>query len=134
MKIKIGIDASRNRSGGAIAHLRGILEELDPSEFGISEIHVWSYDCLLEKLPNRLWLVKHRSKLIEGSILHQLFWQYFLLSRELSRYDCSIVLNCDGGTVSKFQPSVTMSRDMLSYERARYEDIFSLSNGCSCLF
>ena len=41
--IAIGIDASRNRSGGARAHLVGILTEGDPLKFGIGEVHVWAY-------------------------------------------------------------------------------------------
>ena len=39
----IGIDASRNRSGGAIAHLVGILSEGNPLIFGISEVHLWCH-------------------------------------------------------------------------------------------
>lgn len=41
MGLVVGIDASRNRSGGAKEHLVGILREADPEEHGICEIHVW---------------------------------------------------------------------------------------------
>ena len=112
----VAIDASRNRSGGAKVHLVGILTELIPEEFGIKEVHVWSYPELLDILPERDWLIKHSPKQLKKSIFTQIFWQKFLFSGELKRHNCSVILNTDAGTVGRFQPSVTMSRDMLSYE------------------
>ncbi len=114
--IVIGIDASRNRSGGAIAHLVGILSEGDPLSFGISEIHLWSYKSLLDVIPDRPWLIKHSPPALEKSIFRQLWWQRFSFPIEMKLAGCNIVLNTDAGTVSAVQPAVTMSRDMLSYE------------------
>ena len=53
MSLIVGIDASRNRSGGAKAHLLGVLRNGDPREHGISAVHVWSYRALLATLPDR---------------------------------------------------------------------------------
>lgn len=114
-QIVVGIDASRARSGGAKAHLIGILTGLDPKDINVKKIHVWSYAALLDRLPNESWLIKHYSP-ERGSVFKQLFWQFFSLPRLLSKFSCDIVLNLDAGTVNPFQPSVTMSRDMLSYE------------------
>jgi len=114
--LTVGIDASRNRSGGAVAHLKGLLAESDPSKFCIDEVHVWSYKALLDALPNQPWLVKHNPRALEKSLIEQLYWQRFHLPREFKTYDCDILLNTDAGTISTVQPCVTMSRDMLSYE------------------
>lgn len=119
--IIIGIDASRNRSGGAKAHLVGILTEGDPFSYGISEIHVWSYSSLLDCLPERPWLIKHSPPYLNGSIFKQLWWQRLLLKKELIKAGCEIILNTDAGTIGSFLPSVTMSRDMLSYEPGEIE-------------
>lgn len=112
----IGIDASRNRSGGAIAHLVGILSEGDPVSFGIRAVHVWAYQSLLNAIPERPWLVKHNPPALEQSILKQLWWQRFGFPVEVKLTGCQIVLNTDAGTISTVRPAVTMSRDMLSYE------------------
>ena len=121
MPLNIGIDASRNRSGGALAHLIGLIEEGTPARFGIEKVHVWSYASLLDRLPNHQWLVIHRPPMIEKNILFQLFWQRFLFPKELRASGCDILLNTDAGTVGKFRPCVTMSRDMLSYEPGEIE-------------
>ena len=45
------------------------------------------------------------------------------MRKEFKKNKCHIILNTDAGTLSRIQPSVTMSRDMLSYEpgeMARY--------------
>ena len=112
----IGIDASRNRSGGAIAHLVGILSEGDPLSYGIREIHLWSYKSLLNVVPDRPWLIKHSPPALEKSIFRQLWWQRFSFPVEIELSGCNIVLNTDAGTISTVHPAVTMSRDMLSYE------------------
>jgi glycosyltransferase involved in cell wall biosynthesis len=114
--IRVAVDASRNRSGGAVAHLIGLISDGEPEEYGISEVHVWSHQALLDRLPKRHWLIKHNPVLLEKSILHQLFWQFFLFRTEFNKFNCQIVLNTDAGTISRIKPAITMSRDMLSYE------------------
>ena len=114
--MKLGINASRARSGGSIAHLVGVLSVVDPGEFGISEVHVWSYPKLLAALPDAKWLHRHSSRALGGSLAKQLLWERFVLPGALSAAGCTILLNVDAGSVCRFRPSVTMSRDMLSYE------------------
>ncbi|MEO7856639.1 MAG: glycosyltransferase family 1 protein [Gemmatimonadaceae bacterium] len=115
MGIVVGIDASRNRSGGAKVHLVGILGR-DPRPHGISKVHVWSYGALLDALPDAEWLVKHSPEELKGSLLRQVSWQRRQLPVAARAEGCDILLNTDAGTVCRFWPAVTMSRDMLSYE------------------
>ena len=121
--MRIGIDASRNRSGGARAHIIGILNDFDESflEKGIEQIHIWSYPELLAQLPDTTWLIKHAPDDLNKSMLHQLWWQYKKLPMQAKAQDIDILLNTDAGTVCRFKPSVTMSRDMLSYEKGEMQ-------------
>ncbi len=121
-KINIGIDASRNRSGGARGHLIGIINEVildKPIE--INELHIWSYPELLDKLPDLNWIIKHAPQQLDKSLPIQLFWQYTKLQKEAKVNKIDIMLNTDAGTVCRFNPSVTMSRDMLSYEKGEMQ-------------
>ncbi len=79
-------------------------------------MHVWSYRSLLSGLPDLPWLVKHSPPELERSLLHQIWWQYRTLPLEAKKHGCSVLLNTDAGSVCRFRPAVTMSRDMLSYE------------------
>jgi glycosyltransferase involved in cell wall biosynthesis len=112
----IGIDASRNRSGGGIRHLVGILGAGDPREHGIDTVHVWAFDALSAALPDAEWLVKHCPPVLKKSIARQLWWQYRWLPGEARAAGVDILLNTDAGTVCRARPSVVMSRDMLPYE------------------
>ena len=116
MGIIVGIDASRNRSGGAKAHLVGILAEADPKAYDIDKVHVWCYEALAQSLPSKPWLVTHSPSVLNRSIIHQMWWQFGSLSAEVRRHKCDILLNTDAGTVNFFSPCVVMSRDMLSFE------------------
>ena len=112
----IGVDASRNRSGGAREHLIGILANLDPDAQGISQVHVWSYRALLSALPERSWLIKHAVPVLEGGLLSQLWWQAWQLSLELKQYRCDILFTSDASSLCHFSPAVVLSQDLLSFE------------------
>lgn len=121
-KINIGIDASRGRSGGARAHLIGIVNEVITNKpIGLGELHIWSYPELLEKLPKCDWIIKHIFQDYQKSLPIQMYWQYAKLPKEAKANNIDIMLNIDAGTVCPFQPSVTMSRDMLSYEKGEMQ-------------
>jgi len=114
--VSVGIDASRNLSGGAIAHIKGLINGGDPSQYGIDAVHLWAHGSLLDALPDNAWLVKHPVAASPGSILRQIAWQRFRLPAEARRLGVQVMFNTDAGSVCPFQPSVTLSQDMLSYE------------------
>jgi len=112
----VGIDASRNRSGGAIAHLVGILSEGNPFAYNIREVHVWSYRALLGALPKKPWLFKHNPLDLERSLFWQVWWQATKLSSEAASVKCDMLFTTDASTFCRFRPMVVLSQDMLSYE------------------
>lgn len=112
----VGLDASRNRSGGAIAHIKGLLSGGDPRVQGIDTVHLWAHAALLDLLEPRDWLVKHTVAASNGSILRQILWQRFKLPLEARKLGIQVMFNTDAGSFCPFQPSITLSQDMLSYE------------------
>ena len=115
-KIKIGIDASRNRSGGAKAHVIGIISEGNPEAYGIGEVHIWAFKSLLDSLPDKPWLVKHNPVELERSLFTQILWQRFKLEKEAIRNEIDILFATDASTFSSFSPMVVMSQDLIQYE------------------
>jgi len=111
----LGITASRARSGGAKAHIIGILSGFNYLHL-IKEIHIWSYPEILNLIPNYEWLTKHVAGCHSKTIIHQLYWEKINLSRELKINKCDILINVDAGSICRFHPNISMSRDMLSYE------------------
>lgn len=133
MSIVVGIDASRNRSGGAKAHLRGILTGANPKKYGIHEVHVWASKSLSDGIPDYPWLIKHSPSVLEKSLFHQVWWQYRYLPQEGREYGCDVMLNADAGSVCPFKPGVTISQDMLSYKPSEMKR-FGLSKARLRLF
>ncbi|OBV40306.1 Glycosyltransferase involved in cell wall bisynthesis [Janthinobacterium psychrotolerans] len=113
----VGIDASRNRSGGARAHIIGIIENLCPEQHDIKGVHVWAYRTLLDALPDLPWLHKHCPPALERGLLSQLWWQMQDLAEEARQAGCDILFATDASTLCNFQPLVVLSQDMLSYEK-----------------
>ena len=117
----IGVDASRNRSGGAVAHLRGLMSGSDPRDYGIGTVHLWAYDSLRDKIAHQPWLVKHDVPELRGSIGQQLWWQFAKLPKIVDQLGCDLVFNTDAGSVCPARRSVTLSQDMLSFEPGEME-------------
>lgn len=112
----LGIDASRNRSGGARAHLLGLLEGADPRDHGIGHVHLWAHRALAEAAPRRSWLTVHAPDVLEGPLPPQLWWQWRVLPSLAADLGVELMFNSDAGSVCPFRPSVTLSQDLLSYE------------------
>ena len=116
MSLIVGIDASRNRSGGAKAHIIGILSEFNPLKHGIKKIHIWSFRSLLDQLPDYPWLVKHNPLELEQSLFKQLLWQATSFAGEVKSTNCDILFNTNAITLCRFEPMVVLSQTMISYE------------------
>lgn len=114
--LTLGIDASRNRSGGAKSHLIGILSECNLAKHGIKEIHVWAFSALLAQLPDYPWLIKHNPIALEQSLFKQLIWQATAFAGEVKSAGCDILFTTDASILCRFKPMVVLSQDMLSYE------------------
>jgi glycosyltransferase involved in cell wall biosynthesis len=115
--LKVAIDATRVKSGGGIAHLMGILNIDDIETHGIAEVHIWAYRGLLDKLPEKPWLIKHCPKVTEQSLLKQIYWQAFKLSNEIRQAGCQILFAVDASTFSRFKPMVVLSQNMIPFEK-----------------
>lgn len=113
---RLAINASRARSGGAFAHLSGLLRTIDPNEYGFSEIHIWCHRDLAKVIPPRDFITVHIPGALERNIFFQILWELFILPIRLKNLNCSLLLNVDAGSFASFRKTVTMSRDMLSYE------------------
>ncbi len=112
----IGIDASRNRSGGAVAYIIGIITESQPARHGIHEVHIWAPRSLMKLIPDFPWLVKHCPPELEKSLARQLLWQAFKLAGEATKARCDVLFATDASTLCRFKPMIVLSQDMLSYE------------------
>ncbi|EGR0073009.1 glycosyltransferase family 4 protein, partial [Vibrio vulnificus] len=55
------------------------------------------------------------------SIVSQLWWQFYYLPKEARQFGCDVLFNTDAGTVCTFTPCVTLSQDMLSFEKGEMD-------------
>lgn len=116
----LAIDASRCKSGGAINHIVNILKYLNYDELKFKEVHIWSYNHLLQKIPNSKYLIKHNSYLLELPLPFQLFWQAFLLKYKLKKHKCTLLFTADSSTLCYFDKHVILNQDLLSFEKQIY--------------
>jgi glycosyltransferase involved in cell wall biosynthesis len=124
--IRIGIDASNIRSGGAVTHLCEILKALDMEEAGIESIDVWSNRETLSKIEPKEGIALNTDPALEKGLLSRFYWQQRTLTTiARGRYD---ILYIPGGSyLGSFRPFVTMNRNLQPFDdetRRRYQPSF----------
>jgi glycosyltransferase involved in cell wall biosynthesis len=127
--LAVGIDASRNRSGGCFAHLNGLISGAEPRHWGIDTVHIWAGDELLSRIGERSWLVKHTLPHRKSGIIAEVTWQAAQLPREARRLGVDVMLNSADGSACSFRPCVTMSRNMLPFDKTERERLPIMSRG-----
>lgn len=113
--MRIGIEASATKTGGAVTHLVEVLSHADPAKHRFTEIHVWAPKITLDRLPTATWLIKHADPVFEEGWIKRAWWQSYMADRELKKYNCDVVLVIGGSFKLDFRPVVTMNRNLLPF-------------------
>lgn len=114
--MRLAIDASRCRSGGAERHLTGILNNLIIDETAFTSVVVWIPRSFRDKLPTSDWLDVRHPNLLMNNLFGELLWQAFSLSGLLKRLKVNILLTADASSLCFFRPAVVISQDLSSFE------------------
>ena len=115
--MRIGIDASNIRAGGGLTHLVEVLSALNPEEHGIERAVVWGGRATLDRLPERPWLIRSHQPALDRSPLHRVAWRRTKLDGLLWD-ECDLLLAPGGVYSGSFRPFVTMSQNLLPFDRA----------------
>lgn len=112
------INGLRSRSGGSKVHLSNFLYYLERNEHGFKKVILIANKELRDACPSYPWLQKIVNPNFDKSVFWSVFWELYSLKKFLSKYKNSgILLNLDGNYLGPFViPTITMSRDMLSFE------------------
>lgn len=114
--MKIAIDALRNRSGGAEAYFVNVVSRLKPEEFGVTEVHLWAPEKLLERLPkNELFYLHTPPKFPRFGFL-EVLWQWVTLPKLLSGLEIDVLFSTDATSLARYPRQVVLSQDLLAYE------------------
>lgn len=124
--MRVGIDATNIGSGGGVTHLKEILNNFNCDIFknDIEKIIVFSSESVLDKLNEFDFLEKKTYHELNKSLLSRLYFQLFKFDNEIIKH-CDILYSLTGDYIGKFDPVVSMSRNMLLYERNIWSEIKS---------
>jgi glycosyltransferase involved in cell wall biosynthesis len=115
--LKVGIDASNLRAGGGVTHLVELLRAAEPAAYSFREVIVWGCSTTLNQLEERPWLRKVHESMLDNALPMRLYWQRIMLGRLVRQNGCDVLFVPGGSYSGSFRPFVTMSRNMLPFER-----------------
>lgn len=113
----LGIDATNIRSGGGLTHLKEIINEVNKSNSDFKKVFIWSNNKTLDELPINDWLIKKTHSWLNKSNVFCFLYQIILLSKSAKKYNCDLLFVPGGSFLGFYKPFVTMSRNMLPFER-----------------
>jgi len=121
--MKIVIDASRNRSGGAVAYLKNFIKNLNLKNTNVKEIIIFSQKEILKQIPNKPFLIKYSHPFLEKNILFQIIWQLILLPIYLKKKNIDILFSADATTFCNYSKSIVFNQDILSFDKEALNQI-----------
>ena len=113
------INALRARSGGAKAHLIGIIKNFDPSCYRFQQLCVVTYEEMASELRQLQlpYVTVYSPKATKYNILFQLFWEFFFLPRVFHKQGGTLLFNIDAGSLCRSVPYICLSQDLQSFEK-----------------
>ncbi|WP_347068285.1 glycosyltransferase [Flavobacterium sp. WV_118_3] len=120
MSYIITIDATNIITGGGLTHLAELLNNVSDEIIRVSkikEIHIIAVNPVLDKIQDRDYLHKIPMGNLEGSLLKRLIWKFKNLDRIIAGTNCNIVFNPGGSFFSKKYKYITVSQNMLVFEK-----------------
>jgi glycosyltransferase involved in cell wall biosynthesis len=117
LDVHIGIDASNISQGGGLTHLVQLLRFVDPKTVGVRRVTVWATKKILDKLPEKPWLVKRSGGWAEKPLVLRAIFHQLLMPYQLKAEGCDLIF-APGGILPFFSnlPSVAMSQNMLPFD------------------
>ena len=117
------IDASRLKSGGGVLHLIKLLELEKYSKF--DKIIVYTYqNSEFEKFKSQKIIIKTHPY-INKNIFYQIFWQRYLLKKEISSND--LLFTIDSTSFCKLKKNVVLNQDLIGFQKGSLK-YFSFKN------
>jgi glycosyltransferase involved in cell wall biosynthesis len=116
-KYTLVIDASRNRSGGAIVYIKNFIKNLNLNSTKIEKVILFSYKDLLKQISNRSFLIKYSHPFLEKNILFQIIWQIICLPNFLKKNVNNILYTTDSTSFCKYKPSIVFNQDILAFDK-----------------
>lgn len=129
--MRIGINASRAKSGGGIRHMKGIINNISKEFLDNNDVHIWSYPELLNCLKSSKNIIKHKFNFSKSNLSTQLLWEVIILPFLLKKNKIDVLINVDAGSICFFKPFISISRDMLPFEPAitmNFGNVYKLRN------
>ncbi|MCX2697389.1 glycosyltransferase [Ochrobactrum chromiisoli] len=119
----VALDASNLREGGGVTHLVELLSAAHPQNYGIKRVIVWGNRNTVARINERAWLELRSPPVMEEGQFARARWQRHTLPEEALAAGCDLLFAPGGNVPGNFHPFVTMSRNMLPFDRievARY--------------
>lgn len=115
--MRLGIDAANlNGVGGALVHIRALLQSARPTEHGFDRVVIWGSRNTLCQLKDQPWLEKHTSAALNGSLIDRSLWQKYDLPFYARAANIDLLFAPGSNVPSTFRPFVTMNRNMLPFD------------------
>lgn len=120
--MRLGIDASNIGGGGGVTHLKEILSNYDNDAFNYENITIFASTKVLDSLPSNPVFIKVTFPELNGSLFKRVKFQKTKYDNEIKKR-CDILYSVAGDYIGDFRPIVSMSRNMLLYDRKIWKEM-----------
>lgn len=111
------IDASNITNGGGLTHIVNLINNFDSKKYPKTTIYISAPKLTLQKFTDKPWLVKENDPMLDSNVFVKLFWRLLILPKKISKLQADVVFSPGGFYIGNLEKVVTMSQNMLIFER-----------------
>ena len=111
----LGIDASFIASGGAINHIKNLIEHTNNNNIHFHQIFIWGPSNVLSSIPNKPYVIKKTNYFLNGPKFLKLMWCIFFMKKELNACNIGLLYGLNGINFCRFDFYVGLSQNLLPF-------------------
>ena len=114
----LGIDATNISSGGGATHLKEVMNYIDSGFSKFDGYVIISNKVVLDSILNSSLISKVWLPIFEKNFVWRFIWQILFSATFFKKRGCDLLFVPGGSYLGFFKPFVTMSRNMLPFEKS----------------
>ena len=103
-------------NGGGATHLMNLVNNFKFNVYKFNKIHIFGSTNLLNKIPEKKYIIKVESKFLNKNLILQLFFLIFIFKKYIKKYNPTVVFSLAAHNI-KCNNLITISQNLLPFDK-----------------
>ena len=107
-------------NGGGATHLMNLVINYELNIYKFNQIYIFGSTNLLNKIPEKKYIIKVESRFLNKNLIFQLFFLIFIFKKYIKKYNPTVVFSLAAHNI-KCNNLITISQNLLPFDKKNIE-------------